>query len=264
MGSKHRVVAGSNRLRSDRRAFARRRTDSFDRGLQLRDSSALTFGTCSALVAALSLTSCIQYVKGELPAAPDVRAPADATKLSATYELSLDQIPIADQGQPTQWIELEQGAFPPFQPGTAGVQPWTVDACRAALHDVLTSSGYFSSVDESVERGDVHFKITTAVHSTSFLGMSPGVWTAFVIVLPAWAADERLYHVEVLQNERDRRSYDAKATVMTLGWTPLMLAAPFGERADSRNARIYHAVFGKVLARMKTDGAFRLASSVPQ
>jgi hypothetical protein len=215
------------------------------------------------LAAASSLASCIQYVKGELPAAPDVRAPADATKLSATYELSLDQIPIPDQGEPTQWIELQHGAFPPFEPGVAGVQPWTVDACRNALREVLMSSGYFSSVDESVERGDVHFKITTAVHSTSFLGMSPGVWTAFVIVLPAWAADERLYHVEVLQNERDRASYDERATVMTLGWTPLMLAAPFGERADSRNARIYHAVFGKVLARMKIDGAFNRPNAAP-
>lgn len=209
-----------------------------------------------ALVAALSLASCIQYVKGELPNPTDVVAPSDVTRLSATYELSLDQIKVPDQGTPTEWLELEQGAFPAFQPGIEGAQPWTVAACRDALRDVLMSSGYFSSVDESVERGDVHFRITTVSHGSSFLAMNPGVWTAFVIVLPAWAKDDRIYHVEVLQNERGLNSYDVKAAVMTLGWTPLLLAAPFGERADSRNARIYHAVFRDVLARMKADGAF--------
>lgn len=222
----------------------------------IRRSFARASIATAALMAPLSLASCIQYVKGELPNPPAVTAPADATKLSATYELSLNQIPIPDQGQPAEWLQLQQGAFPPFQPGTGGVPSWTVDACRDALRDVLMSSGYFSSVDESVERGDVHFRITTVSHGSSFLAMNPGVWTAFVIVLPAWAKDDRIYHFEVLQNQRDRRSYDEKATVMTLGWTPLMLAAPFSERADSRNARIYRAVFRDVLARMKADGAF--------
>jgi hypothetical protein len=195
-------------------------------------------------------------VKGDLPDPPDVVAPADAAKLGATFELSLGEIPIPDQDDPPEWSALMKGDFPPFHPGAEGMNAWTAVVCRDVFRDVLMSSGYFASVDESVERGDVHFRITTASHGSSFLAMNPGVWTAFAIVLPTWAADDRIYHVEVLQNEREPKYYDTTTTLITLAWTPLMLAAPFGERADSRNARIFHAVFRDVVARMKADGAF--------
>jgi hypothetical protein len=209
-----------------------------------------------ALIACLPLASCIEYVKGDLPSPEIAPAPPEFKKLSATFELSLDLIPIPEQGDPEEFRQLERGEFPPFQPGCDATRPWIADICRRELRDVLMSSGYFAAVDESVERGDVHFKVTTARHGSSFLSMNPGEWTTFSIVLPAWAADDRIYHVEVLQNEREAKSYDVKATVMTIGWTPLMIAAPFNEHADSRNARIFHAVFRDVVSRMRVDGAF--------
>jgi hypothetical protein len=210
-----------------------------------------------ALVLCLALASCIQCVKGDLPSPPALAPPpAGFTKLAATYELSLNQIKVPDQGEPEEFMRMKRGEFPPFQPGTNGVGPWMIEACTKALKDTLASSGYFSTIEESVERGDVHFKITTVDHGASFLAMSPGVWGFFAFVLPAWASDERLIHVEVLQNEHEPGSYDMAATIMTWGWLPLILAAPFQENADDRNARIFHSAFGEVLVRMQAAGAF--------
>lgn len=204
-----------------------------------------------------TLSSCFQYVKGDLPEPPAMPPPSsDFKKLSATYELSLYQIQVPDQGEPEEFARMEKGEFPEFVPGTKGVPSWTVANCQTALRETLLGSGYFASVDESVERGDVHFKFTLVNHGSSFLEMSPGPWTAFAIVLPTWARDDRVYHIEVLQNEQPRRAFDTKVTVMILAWTPLMLAAPFQEMADTRNERIFRAVFADTVARMQTEGAF--------
>jgi hypothetical protein len=213
--------------------------------------------TVAALIACCVLTSCIQYVKGDLPSPPELaKPPAGFAKLSATYELSLNQITVPDQGEPEEFVRMERGEFPEFQPGTDGAAPWMIAACKNSLIETLSSSGYFSTIEDSVERGDVHFKITTVDHGSSFLAMTPGVWACFALVLPAWASDERIIHVEVLQNEHEPASYDTKTKIMTLGWTPLMLAAPFQERPDNRNTRIFRAAFRDVLARMNAAGAF--------
>jgi hypothetical protein len=47
---------------------------------------------------------------------------------------------------------------------------------------------------------------------------------------------------------------------MTVAWTPLMIIAPFNEGAESRNERIFHAVFRDVVSRMLTEGAFGVKS----
>jgi hypothetical protein len=210
-----------------------------------------------AIAACLSLASCIQYVKGDLPEPPELAPPpATSTKLSATYELSLGQLHVPEQGEPEEFARLQRGEFPPFEPGIEDAPSWLVGACREALRDTLARSGRFSTIEESVERGDVHFRITTAGHGSSFLHMSPAVWSLFAIVLPTWAAEDRIVHVEVLQNQREPWSYDLNTTVMTWGWTPLMLAAPFQEKPPKRNVRIFRAAFGEMLQRMQANGAF--------
>jgi hypothetical protein len=216
----------------------------------------------TAAVAALAmLSSCIQYVKGDVDEPPRIHGPsAGSKKDTASYELSLFEHPVPDQGEPPEFARFEHGDYPPFKPGTAHAEPWAVVACTDALRDVLMSSGYFETVEESVERGGVHFQVTVVEHGSSTWGMAPGPWTAVALVLPVWAEEKRLIHVEVFHDNDPTRAFDFSERFETMAWTPLMLVAPFQSSPRTRHYDMYKRVFGTVLLRLEQDGVLAKSS----
>jgi len=125
---------------------------------------------------------------------------------------------------------------------------------------VLTSSGYFETVEESFERGGVHFQITVVQHGSSTWGMAPGPWSLVAIVLPVWAEEKRLFHVDVFHDNDPVRAFDFSERFETMAWTPLILVAAFQPTASTRNYKVYKRVFETVMLRLEQDGVFTTRS----
>jgi hypothetical protein len=216
------------------------------------------------IVAAASLAllaGCIQYVKGDLDDPPRARGPdARFAKDTASFELSIFEHPVPDQGDPPEFEQFKHGDYPAFKPGTSNAEPWAVVACTDALRDVLMASGYFETVEESVERGGVHFQITVVEHGSSTWGMAPGPWSLVAIVIPVFAEEQRLFHVDVFHENDPARTFDFSERFETIAWTPLMLIAPFQSSPRTRNYDVYKRVFETIMLRLEQDGVFATRS----